>query len=276
MRFSLCNEVLGDMPFENQCAFAAALGYEGLEVAPFTLGAVPEGLTAALVAETRRAAEAAGIAITGLHWLMVEPKGLSITSGDAQTRQRTTEIGRRLVTLCAELGGSVLVHGSPQQRMLPEAGAAAAEARAWAADYFVEMAEAAASAGVVYCVEPLGPSETNFINSVAEAAALIDAIGVPSLKTMIDTKAALQAERQRVPDLLDDWLPTGKIAHLQLNDKDGAAPGMGPTDFGAIVAAIGRNGYAGTVAIEPFVYEPSRAAVAAYTIGYLRGLLATG
>ena len=37
MRLSLCNEVIRDMEFAAQCAFAAAVGYEALEVAPFTL-----------------------------------------------------------------------------------------------------------------------------------------------------------------------------------------------------------------------------------------------
>ena len=275
MKLSLCNEVLGDMPFEEQCRFVAALGYDGLEIAPFTLGAVPDELTPNLVRDTRRAAEAAGISITGLHWLMVEPKGLSITSSDPEIRQYTIDIGRQLVTLCADLDGSVLVHGSPQQRMLPEDTTGAVEARARALNYFAEMADAAASAGVIYCVEPLGPSETNFINTVAEAVELTDEISMPSLKTMIDAKAALQAEKQNVPDLLDRWLPTGKIAHLQLNDEDGAAPGLGPTEFDGIMGAIRRNGYTDTIAIEPFNYEPSPVAVAAYSVGYLRGLMAS-
>ena len=126
--------------------------------------------------------------------------------------------------------------------------------------------------GVVYCVEPLGAAETNFINTVADAAALIEALGVPGLKTMVDTKAALQDEAQPVPELLDTWLPTGAVAHVQLNDADGSAPGQGDTGFGPIVAALARNAYTGVVAIEPFIYKPSGPAVAARAIGYLRGL----
>jgi len=37
MIIALCNEVLAEMPFERQCEFAAATGYDGLELAPFTL-----------------------------------------------------------------------------------------------------------------------------------------------------------------------------------------------------------------------------------------------
>ena len=37
MKLSLCNEVVREMAFPQQCAFAAAVGYEALEIAPFTL-----------------------------------------------------------------------------------------------------------------------------------------------------------------------------------------------------------------------------------------------
>jgi D-psicose/D-tagatose/L-ribulose 3-epimerase len=272
MRFALCNEVIGAMAFGEQCRFAAALGYDGLEVAPFTLGAAPHRLPEGTIKATRRAAEDAGIAITGLHWLLVKPEGLSITDEDPRVRERTREVGVALVELCAALGGTVLVHGSPKQRRLPGNEAGAARARGWALDYFRLVGEAARGAGVTYCIEPLGPAETNFINTVAEAAALVEEIGCPAFKTMIDTKAALQAETLPVPDLIDRWLPTGVVAHIQLNDADSRAPGQGATAFGPILAALRRNGYAGTAAVEPFVYEPDGPAVAARAIGYLKGL----
>src|SRR4051812_35001425 len=118
MRISLCNEVIAQLPFARQCELAAALGYDGLEIAPFTLSEDPTRLTAARAAQLRRTAADAGIAITGLHYLMRAPAGLSITSADAAVRARSIEAMRRCCGLCAELGGTILVHGSPEQRML--------------------------------------------------------------------------------------------------------------------------------------------------------------
>lgn len=272
LRIALCNEVIGDMAFDEQCRFAASLGYDGLEVAPFTLGDEPHRLPAATIRAARQAADEAGIAITGLHWLLVKPTDLSITSEDDAVRQATLEVGLALVDLCGALGGSVLVHGSPKQRLLPDDADGSASARARALGYFEQVGRAAEAAGVTYCIEPLGKAETNFINTVGEAAAVLDEIGVAGLATMVDAKAALQDEAQPVPDLLDQWLPTGKLAHIQLNDADGSAPGQGTTAFGPIVAALKRNAYAGVVALEPFNYTPSGPAVAARAIGYLRGL----
>lgn len=272
MRIALCNEVIVDMAFEEQCRFAAALGYDGLEVAPFTLGNEPHRLPDSTIRETRKAASDAGIAITGLHWLLVKPGGLSITTDDDAVFETTLDVGLRLIELCAALGGSVLVHGSPKQRTLPEDERGRKRARARAIDYFEQVGRAAETAGVVYCIEPLGTAETNFINTVEDAVGLVEEIGVSGLKTMVDTKAALQDEARPVPDLLDAWLPTGVVAHIQFNDADGSAPGQGATAFGPIVAALARNRYAGVVAVEPFVYRPTGPAVAARAIGYLRGL----
>src|ERR1043166_8132689 len=118
MRISLCNEVIAELSFERQCAMAAALGYDGLEIAPMTLADDPTMLSGTRIAELRRAASEPGIAITGLHYVMRAPAGLSITSRDEAIRRRTIEVMRALCGLCAELGGKILVHGSPDQRRL--------------------------------------------------------------------------------------------------------------------------------------------------------------
>ena len=45
MRYAICNEHWGDLPFAKVCERAAAAGYEGLELAPFTLKEDPRELT---------------------------------------------------------------------------------------------------------------------------------------------------------------------------------------------------------------------------------------
>ncbi len=192
MRLSLCNEVLREWSFARQCAFAAAVGYDALEIAPFTLGADPRRLSARRVAGVRAALATEGLKCSSLHWLLVAPQGLSITSADAAVRRETVEVMRALCGLAAELGAEVLVHGSPAQRQLPQRAPPSRQnaARQRAADCFAAAADAAADAGVTYCIEPLAARETNFVNTVAEAVALVESIGKPALKTMIDTCAA--------------------------------------------------------------------------------------
>jgi D-psicose/D-tagatose/L-ribulose 3-epimerase len=272
MRIALCNEVIANLDFPRQCALAASLGYDGLEVAPFTLGDEPHLLGAGARSQIRRAASEAGIALTSLHWLLVKPAGLSITSGAPAVRARTLDVMRRLIGLGADLGCAVMVHGSPTQRRLPE-GTEAAAARARGIDAFAGIAEDAARAGITYCIEPLAPNETNFVNSIAEAAEIVNSIGDPALRTMIDCSAAGQSESEPVAALIDRWLPTGLLAHIQVNDRNRRGPGQGSDRFAPVFAALRRNRYEGTIAVEPFEYVPDGAASAARAIGYVRGIL---
>jgi sugar phosphate isomerase/epimerase len=271
MRIALCNEVLAGMPLERQCEYAAGVGYDGLEIAPFTLSDTPERISTGEAAKIRAVVEASGLVVTGLHWLLVKPDGLSLTDPDATVRKRTLEVMTRLIGLCAELGGSVLVHGSPKQRQIAP-GETHAIALARLRDALAQAALAAARVGVTYCIEPLSQRETALVNTIAEAAELVRSIDHPNLRTMIDCSAAGQAEAEPVPALIDRWLPTGLIAHLQVNDPNRRGPGQGEMKFAPILAALKRHNYTGTIAVEPFDYSPDGQGVAAFSSGYLRGL----
>ena len=272
MKLALCNEVLRGLDFPSQCTLAKGLGYDGLEIAPFTLSDEPQRLPYDRRTELRRIAEDAGLAITGLHWLLLVPAGLSITSKQHGERQRAVEVMRGLIGLCADLGGKVLVHGSPGQRQIAP-GHSPEAALDHARECFAAVAKDAEQAGVIYCIEPLARSETPLINTVEEAAAIVRAIDNPALRTMIDTCAAGQAETQPVPDLIDRWLPGGQVAHIHLNDPNRRAPGQGALRFAPILAALRRQGYDGIAGVEPFVYEPDGPSCAARAIGYVRGIL---
>jgi sugar phosphate isomerase/epimerase len=272
MRIALCNEVLAGMPLERQCEYAARLGYDGLEIAPFTLSASPEKISAAEAAKIRATVEASGLVVTGLHWLLVKPEGLSLTHPDTAVRARTIEVMIRLTALCAELGGAVLVHGSPKQRQIAP-GETHAVALARLQDGLAQVASAATKAGVIYCIEPLSRNETALVNTVAEAAELVRSIDQPGLRTMIDCSAAGLTETCPIPSLIDRWLPTGLITHIQVNDPNRRGPGQGEMKFAPILAALKRHDYAGTIAVEPFDYLPDGPAVTAFSAGYMRGLL---
>src|SRR5258708_3533446 len=246
MRIALCNEVLAGMTLERQCEYASGLGYDGLEIAPFTLSASPEKISTAEAAKIRGTVEAAGLVVTGLHWLLVKPEGLSLTDPDATVRARTVEVMIRLTGLCAELGGTVLVHGSPKQRQIAP-GETHATALARLQDGLAQVALAAAKAGVSYCIEPLSRQETSVLNTIAEAAELVRAIDHPHLRTMIDCSAAGLTETESIPSLIDRWLPTGLLAHLQVNHPNRRGPGQRAMKFAATLSALNRHHYAATL-----------------------------
>ncbi|HJM51539.1 MAG TPA: sugar phosphate isomerase/epimerase family protein [Alphaproteobacteria bacterium] len=271
MKIALCNEVVRELDFAAQCAFAAELGYDGIELAPFTLGHEPQLISAGERAQLRRAASDAGIAIVSLHWLLVTPAGLSINAPDPALRRRTVEVIERLIGLAADLGAGTLVHGSPAQR---DVAADDDPAEAWqrARDTFAAIAPAAEAAGVDYCLEPLAPRETNFVNTLAQAVDMVEAVGNPAFCTMIDTCAAGLAEAEPLPQVFDTWLPTGQVRHVQVNDSNKRGPGQGPQLFAPVMAALKRHDYQGSIAVEPFDYVPDGPASAARAIGYLRGI----
>jgi len=272
VRIALCNEVIAPMPFPQQCEYAAKLGYDGLEIAPYTLSDEPHRLGSAQIAAARVAAQDAGVAVTGLHWLLIKPAGLSISSKDENVRKRTIDVMLALIDQCAELGGRYLVHGSPHQRRV-DPGETRAAAMARARDSFASVAERAQKAGVVYCIEPLSSEQTPLINTLDEASRMVEEIGSPSVRSMLDCSSAGRMEKEPLNALVERWLPKGLIAHVQVNDRNRRGPGQGEQRFAPIFASLKKHGYRGDVAVEPFDYVPDGPGAAARAIGYIKGIM---
>ncbi len=271
MKLSLCNEVLRHLPFDAQCAMAAQLGYQGLEVAPFTLFRDPQELNDGLAARTLASARAHGLQIPSLHWLLVQPEGLSMVSPDDRVRQVTLDWIRRLIDFAQQCGAKVLVHGSPAQRN-PQAGQSRDDALRRLEDSLRQIAPWAQQAGVTYCLEPLSRQETEIVNTVQEAAQLVNRIGSPALRTMLDASAASQTESEPIAQVLARHLDAGDIAHVQVNDRNRRGPGQGDTDLLPLVRVLRERGYDGWVAVEPFDYRPDGPTTAAFSAGHMQAL----
>ncbi|MGA0570899.1 sugar phosphate isomerase/epimerase family protein [Variovorax sp. VNK109] len=274
MKLSLCNEVLRHLPFDEQCRVAAALGCQGLELAPFTLADDPRSLTEADAKRFRDTAAAHGLVISSLHWLLVKPEGLSLSTPDDALQRRTVDFLRQMIDFAAACGAQVLVHGSPNQRN-PMPGMSLQDALARVESGWAALAPHAAAAGVVYCIEPLSRAETNVINTVAEAAAVVDRIGSSAMRTMIDLSAAAQSETEASDRLISRFLASGHLAHVQVNDRNRRGPGQGDTPVAEPLRALKAAGYKGWIAIEPFDYHPDPLGCAAYSAGHVRGILET-
>ncbi len=270
MRFAICNETYGDWPFERVCDDIAACGYDGVEVAPFTLGADPSALTEAYAAEMGEVARKAGIAVCGLHWLLVKPEGLHLTTFDDAVRAHTVAFMQHLARICAALGGSVMVLGSPRQRSVPE-GEMYGDAFARAADACRSVCEVAGPLGVTLALEPLTPEDTNFLASADEAARLMRAVDHDACKMHLDVRA-MCSETRPIPELIaahaDD------LAHFHANDKNLRGPGTGDVDFAPIAKALHDVGYESWVSVEVFDYAPDGPTVARQSLEYLRRVFA--
>jgi sugar phosphate isomerase/epimerase len=266
MRYAICNETFEGWEHERVCRFVAGLGYQGLELAPFTLAPRITDVPLQRRKALRSRAEDAGLSIIGLHWLLARTEGLHLTSPDTQVREATAGYLIELARCCADLGGSVLVFGSPAQRRIPP-GATRSQAADWAVDTFRRAAPGIADAGVLLCLEPLSAPEADFINTCAEAVELLDHIDRPGFALHLDVKA-MSTEDVATPELIRRYAP--RMAHFHANDPNRRGPGFGATDFVPIFRALHESGYRGWVSVEVFDYSPDPETIARESLRYMR------
>ncbi|MHB1425736.1 MAG: sugar phosphate isomerase/epimerase family protein [Gemmataceae bacterium] len=266
MRYAICNETFEGWDHERVCRFVAGLGYQGLEIAPFTLARSIEELSAERRRELRRQAEDHGLTLVGLHWLLAKTEGLQLTASSSVIRRKTADYLVALARCCADLGGDVLVFGSPAQRRIP-AGASRAQAVDFAVDTFRRAQDGIAENGVKLCLEPLAAPEADFINTCAEAVEILDRLAHPSFLLHLDVKA-MSAEETSVPELIRRH--AARTGHFHANDANRRGPGFGTVDFAPILRALRESGYAGWVSVEVFDYSPDAETIARESLRYLR------
>jgi sugar phosphate isomerase/epimerase len=266
MKYAICNETFEGWDHARVCSRVAELGYTGLEVAPYTLAPRITDVTPTRRAELRRQAEAAGVKIIGLHWLLAKTEGFHLTSPDPAVRKRTGEYLADLARAAADLGGDILVLGSPFQRNL-EDGVTREQGNDRAADTLSHCLRALEDGKVYLCLEPLTPAETNFMLTAAEGAALARKIGNPFVKVHLDVKA-MSSEGTPVPDIIR--ANTEYFHHFHANDPNKRGPGFGDVDFKPIFKALKDVKYAGWVSVEVFDYTPDPDTIARESIRYMR------
>lgn len=253
IRLGICNELFEDWELARICKTVRELGYEGLELAPFTLAPKITDLTPAQLREMRQTIEGEGLKTIGLHWLLAKTEGLYLTSPDEATRKRTVEYLVALAEATKELGGTLMVFGSPKQRdVLP--GVSHQEATDYAAEVFAEAMPKIGALGVDLCLEPLAPTETNFLTTIAEANRLIERIDHPNFKLHLDVKAMSGDTGGSVTELIARH--GAQAGHFHAQDTNLQGPGMGEVDFGPILKALVASGYKGWVSVEVFDYSP--------------------
>jgi sugar phosphate isomerase/epimerase len=266
MRYAICNETFEGWDHTRVCRTVAELGYQGLEIAPFTLAPRITEVTAEDRFMLRQQAEDNGLKIIGLHWLLAKTEGLQLTSPDQAVREHTADYLVELARCCRDLGGDLLVFGSPAQRRIPS-GATRDQAADFAVDTFRRAAPGIAACGVRLCLEPLSPPEADFINTCAEALALLRRLDHPNFVLHLDVKA-MHTDEAPVPELIRRHGATA--GHFHANDANRRGPGFGDTDFVPIFQALRESGYPGWVSVEVFDYSPDPVTIARGSIQHMK------
>lgn len=265
MKAALCNEMFEGWKLEDVFKCAGQLGYKGVEIAPFTIAPSVDRVTSKGRTELRKAAEEYGIEIVGLHWLLVSPEGLYINHPDRRVRELTRDYLIELINFCGDLGGDLMVFGSPQQRNLT-GGLTYGEAWSLAKESFQSCLNACEQRGVTLCIEPLSRDQTDFIATAHDAVKLVEEIDHPSFKLILDVRSASDDEKP-IPELIRDVAPY--LAHFHSNDDNGRGPGFGGADYTAIAAALDEVGYQGYLSVEVFDFKPDPQTIAEESLANL-------
>jgi sugar phosphate isomerase/epimerase len=266
MRYAICNETFEGWDHERVCRFVAETGYTGLELAPFTLAPRITEVSPERRREIRKQAEAHGVEIIGLHWLLAKTEGFMLTSPDAEIRRRTAQYLIELTRACRELGAQILVLGSPMQRRIPP-GHTASQAEDFALGTLQIVTPELEKSEVFLCLEPLAPAEADFMQTAAEGLHLRDRIGHPRVQLHLDVKA-MASESEPVATVIRNYSKWMK--HFHANDANRRGPGFGAIDFKPIFQALKDIRYAGWVSVEVFDYSPDPETIARESIRYMR------
>jgi sugar phosphate isomerase/epimerase len=197
------------------------------------------------------------------------PEGFYLTTPDAVVRRRTARYFGELARFCAELGGKIMVLGSPRQRNLMP-GVTRPEAMRCATDVLQLAMPEMEAAGVTLAIEPLRPKDTNFINTAADGLELVRQVDSPHFRLHLDC-LAMSSERTPIADLVRTY--RSWLVHFHANDATGQGPGFGPTNFAPILGALVEIGYRGWVSVEVFDVSAGPERIARESMHYMRKCL---
>lgn len=266
-RYAMCNEAFDGRPFGTVCRDMKSVGYDGIEIAPYTLARDPMDVNPSLRRELRNLMVDEGIDFVGLHWILVGPETVHVTTPDQTLRERSWRYVRNLVELCSDLGaGGLLVFGSPKQRSAT-GGSTPEEAKRRFVEGLAELAPYAEERGVTILVEALPHSQSNVVQTLAEAAAVVREINSPAVRTMFDCH---NAEDETEPHSALIERNFDLIRHIHVNEMDGRRPGTGNYDFRSLFRTLDRLGYRGWISLEVFDFKPDADTVAIESIKYLK------
>ncbi len=271
-RYAMCNESMMGMKWTEQCELLAKAGYRGIEIAPFSL--VQEGIKE-LTPRKRQAMVSsmknAGVDCVGLHWLLSPPpRGLHVTTPDAKVRRKSLEYLHKLIDFCGDLGGRVMVFGSPKGRNAVK-GISVRAATKYLAEGLAQVVDHAQERGVKILLEPLGHNQANVVNRTAEAVKIIEEIHHPALQTLFDFHNTLD-EKAPFHEIIEKYF--FHIYHVHVQEMDGKylGAGNGVKDFAKAFQTLKDLHYDKWISMEVFDFSPGPKTIAKESMKGLKAI----
>ena len=173
---------------------------------------------------------------------------------------------RRLIDLCADLGGGGMVLGSSKQRDAVD-GVSRESATSRIRDGLAALAPHASERNVLLLPETLAPQLSNVLNTLDETVAMVRSINHPAVQTLFDTHNTV-GETEPHDALIQRY--AAHLRHVHLNEMDGRHPGTGGYDFALILRTLRAIQYQGWASVEVFQFQPSGEEIARSSAAYIR------
>jgi D-psicose/D-tagatose/L-ribulose 3-epimerase len=217
-----------------------AVGYDGVELPLFD--GTPEHYR-----KVGQVVRDAGLRCTGL--AIIPDEGRSCTSSEPAVRAAALAHLGWAIDCLAAAGGDVLCGPFYQPLGLFSGLPPTAEEVGRVVEVHRAAAAHAAAQGVTLAVEPLNRFECYLMNTMAAAAAVVDAVGMPNYGILYDTFHANIEEKDPVGVIAPNL---SRIRHVHLSENDRGTPGQGHIPWTATIGELRAGGYDGWCVIEAF------------------------
>lgn len=268
-KYAMCNESMAELSWAEQCQIIGNAGYQGVEIAAFTL--VKEGVQEIGPAKRKEMVSTmgrAGIECVGLHWLLAPPpKELHFTTPDRAVRRKTVAYFSKLIDFCGDLGGKVMIFGSPKQRNTR--GIPVEEAKQYFAEGLKKVADHAQQRDIKILIEPLGHRVTDVVNTLAEALALAQQVDHPAVQIMFDFNNTVD-ETEPYDVLIRKYAK--RIHHVHVQEQGGKHLGTGNAvnDYVKAFQVLKDLQFSDWISLEVFDFSPGGKRIAEESMNVLR------
>jgi D-psicose/D-tagatose/L-ribulose 3-epimerase len=250
MKYAICNELFGKMDFKSGCQLISKHGYTGIEIAPFTIFSNQyelDNLNFLKINQIKSVLKKNNLQFVGFHWLFSGFSGFHLFSSDSKVREKTYNHLKKLINLVGELGGGVLILGSPEERKILNMSVEKAERIL--VERLKELSSHLKNNGAMILLEALPRKYTNIINTLEQAKNMIGKINSEQVKGMFDFHNCTD-EKQTWAELIDQYFTM--IKHVHLNEIDGSYPGLGTSDFLPAFRVMEKRKYKHWISMEVF------------------------
>lgn len=245
MKVAVSNIAWDPSQLEEHLLILEQMGCKGLEISPSSIWAEPVLSNKKDRKNLLEIVKSYELDIISMHSLTYTHSEFKLFDSE-KSRVKLKQYLFKLIDLADEIECPIMVFGSPQSRRIEKNDYK--KCFEIAVDFFREIGEMAKSKGVIFCIEPLGPSDKcDFIMNANEAYELIQQVNSENISLHLDAKAMIDV-REDYQEVFDNY---GKILkHFHVGDPGLRPPGTITDEHVKIGVALKRSKYNGYVSIE--------------------------